>query len=95
VAVAPRATRGAPRVDGLGCVLELAAGTFCGVSRLAADIMFGISPVNTNKGSKGFVCSMGNASSPRGCESARRAMRADVLRRHDREPVVRQTLRMR
>ena len=55
LAVAPHAQRGAPRVDGLGGVLALAVVTFCGASHLAAPIMFGISPVDPNKGRKGFV----------------------------------------
>jgi hypothetical protein len=67
LAVEPRAQRGDPRVDGLGGVLELEAFTFCGASRLEAPIMFGISPVDTHKGCKYFVCYMRHASSPRVC----------------------------
>ena len=67
VAVEPRAQGGDPRVDGLGGVLELAIFTFCRVRCLEADIMLGISPVNTNNGSKGFGCCMCHALSPRVC----------------------------
>src|SRR5215813_13565069 len=68
LAVAARAQRGAPRVDGLGCVRALEACTWCGASRLEAPIMLGSSPVETNKGSKGFVGYLRHASSPRVCE---------------------------
>ena len=67
LAVAPRAQRGDPRVDGLRGVLELEACTFCGARRLEAHILLSSSPVNTNKGSTYFVCSMGQAASPRVC----------------------------
>ena len=63
----PRAPCGAPRVNGRGGVLELEVCTFCGVSRLEADIMLGVSPVNTNKGRKGFGGCMCHALSPRVC----------------------------
>jgi hypothetical protein len=55
LAVEPHAQRGNPRVDGLGWVLELAVFTFGGASHLEAPIMCGISPVDPNKGRKGFV----------------------------------------
>ena len=55
LAGAPRAQRGDPHVDGLGGVLELKALTFCGASSLKTNIMFGIRPVDPNKGSKCFV----------------------------------------
>ena len=55
LAVEPRAQRGDPRVDGLGGVLELEALTLCGASSLEAHIMFGIRPVDPNKGRKGVV----------------------------------------
>jgi hypothetical protein len=54
LAIAPPAQRGAPCVHGLGGVLELEVCTLGGVSRLEADIMLGIRPGKTNKGSKGF-----------------------------------------
>jgi hypothetical protein len=54
VAVASRAQRGDPRVDGLGGGLELEACTCCGASRLEAPIVLGLSPVETTKGSTGF-----------------------------------------
>ena len=75
----------APRVMASG-VLELEAFTWCGASGLEASIMGGISPVNTNKGSICFVGYMGHTSSPSVCERASRDRRADVLRRHEREP---------
>jgi len=92
---APRASRGAPRVNGLGGVRKLEGCPFYGVRRLEADIMVGLRPVKTNPGSKGFGCCLGQAFSPRGCESARRDRGADVLRRHEREPGARQSLRRR
>src|SRR5262252_3296638 len=52
LAVAPRATRGAPRVAGLGGRLEREACTGCGASRLEAHSMCGIRPVEANKSSK-------------------------------------------
>jgi hypothetical protein len=55
LAVEPHAQRSALRVNGLGCVLELQALTFCGASRLEAPIMFGISPVDPNNSRKGAV----------------------------------------
>ena len=55
LAVKPRTQRGDPRVDGLGCVLKLEALPFCGASCLEASIMFGIRPVDPNKGRKGVV----------------------------------------
>jgi len=67
-AMAPRAPRGAPRVDGLGWVRELEACTGCGASRLEAHIRGGSSPVETNKSRPGFVGSLWHASSPSGCE---------------------------
>ena len=55
LAVKPRTQRGDPRVDGLGRVLKLEALAFCRASRLEAPIMFGIGPVDPNKGRKGVV----------------------------------------
>ena len=96
VAVEPRAQCGDPRVDGLGCVLELQALTFCGARSLEAHIMFGIRPVDTHKGSKCVRCALLSCViSQSVLEWRRRDMRADVLRRHYREPVARQTLSMR
>ena len=67
-AMAPRAQRGAPRVDGRGCVRELEACTCCGASRLEAHIRGGSRPVETNKSRPCFVGSLWHASSPSGCE---------------------------
>jgi hypothetical protein len=55
LAVAPRAQRGAPRVNGLGRVLELQARTFGGASSWEAPIMLGIRPVDPKKSRKGVV----------------------------------------
>jgi len=55
VAVAPRAQRAAPRVDGLGRVFEHEGLAFLSASGLEADIMFDIGPGDTNKGSECFV----------------------------------------
>src|SRR5215831_10552153 len=55
VAVKPRTQGGDPRVDSLGRVLKLEALSFCSASRLEASIMFGIRPVDPNKGRKGGV----------------------------------------
>jgi hypothetical protein len=68
-AVEPRAQRGAPGVDGLGCVRELAACTFGGSRRLAAPSRCGLRPVDPPKGRKGGVCRLCQAAAPRGCES--------------------------
>jgi hypothetical protein len=54
-AVAPRAQRGAPRVNGLRRVLELQALPLGGASRLEAPIMFRISPVDPHQGRKCVV----------------------------------------
>jgi hypothetical protein len=51
----PRAQRADPRLNGLGRVLKLKALTCCGASSLETHIMFGIRPVDPNKGSKGVV----------------------------------------
>ncbi len=51
----PRAQRSDPRLNGLGGVIELKALTFCGASSLETNIMFGICPVDPNKGSKCVV----------------------------------------
>ena len=55
LAVEPRAQRADPYVDSLGRVLEDEALSFCGSSSLETNIMFGIRPVDTHKGSKCFV----------------------------------------
>ena len=55
LAVEPRTQRGDPRINGLRGVSELQALTFCGASSLETNIMFGICPVDPNKGSKGVV----------------------------------------
>jgi hypothetical protein len=55
LAVAPRAQRGDPRVNGRGRVLELQALSFGGASRLEAPIRCGISPVDPDKSRKGIV----------------------------------------
>ena len=55
VTAAPRAQRGAPRLNGLGRMSELKALTFCGASSLETHIMFGIRPVDPNKGRKGVM----------------------------------------
>ena len=67
LAVEPRAQCDDPRVDGLGRVIELAAFTFCGARSLEANIMFGIRPVDTHKGSKCVRCALRHVSSPRVC----------------------------
>ena len=60
-----RAQGGDLRVKGFVGVCELEMRTLCSVRCLEADIMVGISPVNTNKGSKGFGGCMWHALSPR------------------------------
>jgi hypothetical protein len=55
LAVEPRAQRGDPCVESLGGVLELKALPFGGASSLETKIMFGIRPVDPNKGRKGVV----------------------------------------
>ena len=55
LAFEPRTQRGDPRINGLRGVSELKALTFCGASGLETNIMFGICPVDPNKGSKGVV----------------------------------------
>ena len=54
-AVAPRAQRAAPRVDGLGGVCEHEGRAFLRASGLEAAIMGGIGPVDPNTGREGFV----------------------------------------
>jgi hypothetical protein len=49
VAVAPRAERADPRVDGLGRVCEHAGLAFLSASGWEADSLLGIGPVDTNK----------------------------------------------
>ena len=67
LAVEPRAQRGAPRVDGLGGVLELEACTCCGAGSLEASIMVGIRPGDTHKGSTGVRWALRQASAPSVC----------------------------
>jgi hypothetical protein len=69
VAGAPRAQCGAPRVNGLGRVLELQARTLGGASSVEAPIMLGICPVDPKKSRQGVVCWRCQASSPSVCES--------------------------
>jgi hypothetical protein len=52
---APRAQRGAPRINGLGRMIELKALTFGGASSLETNIMVGIRPVDPNTGSKSVL----------------------------------------
>jgi len=55
VAVKPCTQGGDPRVDRLGRVRKLEALSLCRARRLEASIMFGIRPVDPNKGRKGGV----------------------------------------
>ena len=55
LAVAPRAQRAAPRVDGLWRVCEDKAGSFRGASSLSAHVMVGIGPVEADEGSTCLV----------------------------------------
>ena len=68
-AVEPRAQRADPRVDSLGRVREDKVLSFRGASRLQADIMFAIGPVDTDEGSKFLVRLLLHVSPPRLCES--------------------------
>jgi hypothetical protein len=61
----PRAQCGDPRINGLGRVIELKALPCCGARGLETNIMFGIGPVDPNKGRKCIVWRLCHASSPR------------------------------
>ena len=95
LAVEPPAQRGDPRVNGLGGVLNLEALPFGGASHLEAPIMFTSAQSIPIKAAK-VSCDGGVMRHLPECVSvATRDMRADVLRRHYREPVARQTLSIR
>jgi hypothetical protein len=72
VAIAPRAQRADPRVDGLGRVWEDEALSFGGACGLQADIMFALGPVETDEGRKFLVRFLLHVTPPSMCERSER-----------------------
>jgi hypothetical protein len=83
-----------PRLNGFWRVCEDEVLSLCGARGLYAHIMLGISPVEADKGSQCCVCFF-MSDLPACGTGVPRDMRACVLRRHDREPMARQTLSIR
>ena len=91
----PRLEGMCPGLEGFWLVFEMTALPGVVANGLSADIVLGIGPIDAHEGGQCFLrrCGMGHLL---GCARVvSRDMRACVLRRHDREPVARQTLRVR
>jgi hypothetical protein len=94
--VEPLAQGVRPRVDGVWLGCKDAACALLRARCLQADIVFGIGPVDADEGRKLLRRETRPVSPPVGdARVGRRDMPACVLRRHYREPVVRQTLSVR